>query len=229
LITLTHPKSIAAEQFRKLKTTILESAEANGGGRKCILITSAAIGEGKSLTATNLAISLAQEIQNHVLLVDADLRRPSVHKYFGIGKSRGLSDYLSNEVELSQLLVKTDVPKLSILPAGTIANNAAELFSSHKMKNFLAEVKARYADRYIVIDSTPVMPTSEPDILSRQVDGILFVVRSGQTPREVIQRSIQRLDKEKLLGIVFNSIDLKGTGYHYGYYRYYSYYGDDKE
>lgn len=225
LVTLFNPKSIAAEQFRKLKATILKDFDRNSGA--CILISSAVAGEGKTLTATNLAISIAQEIQQHVLLIDADLRRPSIHKVLSIGDTQGLSEYLSGNVELSQLIVKTSVPKLSVLTAGTIATKPAELCSSNKMKDLIREVRQRYDDRYIIIDSTPVISTSEPDILARQVDGILFVVRAGKTPREAIQRSLMCFEKEKIIGMVFNEIDTRATGYHYGYYRYYNYYGED--
>lgn len=230
LVTLLTPKSVAAEQFRKLKTSILEMQESNND-KRCILVTSSVSTEGKTLTASNLAISIAQEIQEHVLLIDADLRRPNIHKYFGIPTSPGLSEYLNNNIDLSQLLIKTPVPKLSLLLAGTPTNKAAELFASQKMRNLVREIKSRYEDRYIIIDSTPVMSTTESDILSQQVDNIVFVVKAGKTPREVIKRSLLRLEKnkDKIIGIVFNNADIEASRYSYGYYRYYSYYGEDKK
>ncbi len=225
LITLFKPKSIAAEQIRKLKTSLLERA--GGDCNRCILITSAVQGEGKSLTATNLAISLAQEINEHVLIIDADLRRPSLDRYLGLNARYGLSDYLADNdaLNLPELLVKTAIPKLSALPAGSVTSSAAELLASEKMRNLVKEVRSRYDDRYIIIDSTPIMSTSEPDILSGQVDKIIFIVKAGKTPREVVKRSLLRIDKEKILGVVLNNVDLQTTGYHYGYYRYYGYYG----
>ena len=223
VVTLSDPESLTAEQFRKLKTSILINAGPNGDGIRCVLITSSAIMEGKTLIATNLAISIAQEVQQHVLLIDADLRQPSVHKTLGITMGRGLSDYLSGDIELSQILVKTAIPKLSVLPAGKPTSEPAELLSSQKMRSLINEVRSRYDDRYIIIDSTPIMSTVEPDILAQQVDGIVFVVKAGKTPREIIQRSLSRLDKNKILGLVLNQVDFQPTGHDYQYYRYYAY------
>jgi len=228
LVTLNNPKSIAAEQFRKLKTSILENGVPKSDENRCILITSSVIGEGKTLTATNLAVSLAQELHHHVLLIDADLRRPAVHKSLGIKMLQGLSDYLTSDLELSEMFLKTSVPKLSILPAGTATSKAAELLSSHKMRNLIEEVRTRYSDRYIIIDSTPIMSTAEPDILAGQTGGIVFVVKAGKTPRQIIQRSLDHLKKYSILGLVFNNVDFQSAGYHYGYYKYYEYYDKEK-
>jgi receptor protein-tyrosine kinase/non-specific protein-tyrosine kinase len=230
LVTLLTPHSVAAEQFRKLKTGILETQESNND-KRCILIISSVGGEGKTLTAANLAISVAQEIKQHVLLIDADLRRPGIHNYFDMPASPGLSEYLNESIDLSQLLVKTPFPKLSILPAGTPTNKAAELFASQKMRNLVREVKSRYEDRYIIIDSTPVMSTTESDILSQQVDKIVFVVKAGSTPREVIKRSLLHLEKskDKIIGVVFNNTDIEASRYSYGHYRYYSYNSEDRK
>ena len=225
LVTLLDPKSFVAEQFRKLRTSIMEHSNSNPP--RCILITSSVLGEGKTITAANLAVSIAQGIHEHVLLIDADLRRPTLHKQLGLNPTPGLSDYLTGDIELSHLLVKTSVPKLTFLPAGQVSDKPSELFSSNKMRNLIEEMRSRYENRYIVIDSTPIMSTSEPDILSRQVDGVIFIVRAGKTPREVIQRSLLNLDKKKILGIVFNDVELQTAGYPYSYYRYYSYYGKE--
>jgi receptor protein-tyrosine kinase/non-specific protein-tyrosine kinase len=229
LVTLLTPNSVAAEQFRKLKTSIIETEGSND--KRCILITSSVSGEGKTLTASNLAISIAQEIQQYVLLIDADLRRPGLYKYFGVPSSPGLSEYLNENIDLSQLLVKTPVPKLSILPAGKPTNKAAELFASQKMRNLVREIKSRYDDRYIIIDSTPVMSTTESDILSQQADKIVFVVKAGKTPREVVKRSLFHLEKnkDKIIGIVFNNADIEASRYSYSYYQYYDYYGESKK
>jgi len=226
LVTLLDPKSAAAEQLRKLRTSILECS--NGNSPRCILVTSSILGEGKTTTAANLAISIAHGIQKHALLIDADLRKPDLHNYFGLNPGPGLSDYLTHDIQLPDLLIKTSIPRLTLLPAGPVADKPSEVLSSNKMRSLIEEVRSRYEDRYIVIDSTPIMSTSEPDILCRQVDAVIFMVKAGKTPREVIQRSLQSLDKEKILGIVFNDVELRTTGYHYGYYDYSSYYGKKK-
>ena len=219
LVALSKPKSSAAEQYRKLRTTILQTSDSNPN--KCILVTSSVLGEGKTITAVNLAVSIALGVDEHVLLIDADLRRPYLHNYFGLKPAAGLSTYLTKEIELSDLLIKTSVPKLTFLPSGPVSDKPSELFYADKMRSLIKEVRSRYTDRYIIIDSTPMMSTSESDILSGQVDGILFVVRSGKVPRKVIKRSILNLEKKNIIGVVFNDIKYNPAGYYYSYYKYY--------
>lgn len=229
VVTGKNSKSLAAEQFRKLKTAILEARD-DGADKRCFLITSAASGEGKSMVAVNLAISMAQELDKRVLLIDGDLRRCAVDRLLGIEGKRGLSDYLSSDIELSELFHRIDsIPHLSVLPAGGSTDSAAELLSSQKMRDLAQEVKDRYHDRYIIIDSTPVMSTADAEILSREIDGIIFVVRAGMTPREIIRRSIMRLSQDRIMGVVLNDVTISRIGSRYGYYRYYGYYARNEK
>jgi protein-tyrosine kinase len=144
-----------------------------------IMVTSTESNEGKSLTAVNLALVMAQEYNHTVLLVDADLRKPSLHTYLGLEPSQGLSDCLTNGIDLSQTLTKSGIPRLTLLSAGKKTNKPAELLSSNKMKALVNELKYRYPDRYIIIDTPPTMLFSETHVISSYVDGVLFIVKEG--------------------------------------------------
>jgi Mrp family chromosome partitioning ATPase len=140
LATLCDPHSPVSEEYRKLKSVVAAFARKDGF-RNVIMVTSSVSNEGKSLTSLNLAITLSQEMDHTVLLVDADLRRPSIQAYLGIEPSKGISDYLNGEAPLSDLLIKTGIGRLTLLPAGTPLKNPVELFSSRKMRDFVAEIK----------------------------------------------------------------------------------------
>lgn len=221
LVTLKEPHSFVAEQYRILKTRILNVCKEKN--MKTILITSALAGEGKSTVSANLAISIAQTMSEHALLLDCDLRRPTVHKLFNLTNRAGLSNYLNGGISLDQALEKTEIEKLTALPAGTILDNPSELLSSSKMADLLHELKNHYHDRYILLDSTPVQQTVEPGILAQQVDCIIFVIKAGHTGREVIKRAIDSLAKQKIVGIVFNMTRKSvQSSYYYNYYSSYS-------
>ncbi len=216
LVTLTRPNSLESEQFRLLKNNILFPEK--GTPPRSIMITSASPGEGKSFVAANLAVSIAQNIDEHVLLMDCDLRSPKIHSIFNLPGQPGLSEYLSKAKPLSSLLVKTFINKLTILPAGTIPKNPSELLSSEQMRRLVHEVRLRYSDRYIIIDTPPPYITSETSALVRQVDGVIMVVRHGKTRKKDVQDIIDIYGKEKIIGVVQNFAK-KRPGYGYGYYK----------
>lgn len=225
--TMFDSRSTAAEAYRVLRTSVLLSAA--GSPPKTILVTSGQAGEGKTTTTINTAISLAQ-LNASVLVIDADLRRPSAHKMFGIQSTRGLSTYLSRDVDLKSLIQKLEIPNLSLLPCGAIPPNPAELISSQKMKNMIKELSAHYD--HILIDSPPLMNVTDPVILSTLVDGVILVVHGGKSNKHVIQRTRRELMNvgAKIFGVVLNNVDLKREGYDYYYYhRYYSGYGNNGE
>jgi len=226
LISLLQPQSFEAEQFKILRTNILFPS--SGKPPRVIMVSSAVPGEGKSFVASNLAISIAQNIDEHVLLMDCDLRIPSIHKRFGFEEVKGLSDYLSGSESFSSLLLKTKLEKLSILPGGRLSRNPSELLISDKMAKLLDEVKDRYSDRYVIIDSAPPQLTAESAALSRLVDGVVLVINYGKTKREIIANLVEMLGKEKILGIVLNRFDLRSSTYYgYGKYsKYGKYYGN---
>ena len=209
--------SIEAEQFKMLRTNILFPV--SGQPPRSILVTSAMPGEGKTFVAANLAVSIARNINEHVLLIDCDLRKPNIHTRFGYNNVRGLSEYLSRNVPLASLLLKTKIKKLTLLPGGKIPGNPSELLSSEAMKKLLVEVRERYKDRIIIIDSPPPQLTAETNVIARQVDSILLVVKYGGTKREMVAEMVDRLGKEKVLGVVFNWLSKRATSY-YGYGKY---------
>jgi len=225
LVSLFQPRSLVSEQFRKLRTQLLRLNLARPV--KTIMITSALQGEGKSFVAANLAIGIAHDLHLHALLVDCDLRSPSVAPMFGYNGVRGIADYLKGQGEVSNYLVKTELEKLSLMPSGTLPENPTEIIGSQRMAALVEELKTRYDDRFIILDSTPLLATAEPDVLAKLVDGVLIVVRAGMTPRESIKQALSFLDKDKILGVVLNDVNFKysalgaryfgGDGYSYGY------------
>jgi exopolysaccharide/PEP-CTERM locus tyrosine autokinase len=227
LVSFFAPSSMVTEQFRRLRTHIIKPAM--GNTPKIIMVASAMSGEGKSFVAVNLANIIAVELHSHALLVDCDLRNPSLTRWFGLQEKKGLSDYLMGEAEIQDLLIKTSIDKLSILSGGSIQDNPVELIGSKKMKTLVQDLKSRYDDRYIIIDSSPILATTEPSVLNEMVDGIILVIKSGDTPRETIQQAVNLLNKDKILGVVLNNMQFKtkalfqryfGTKHQYYDYRY---------
>jgi capsular exopolysaccharide synthesis family protein len=220
-------RSSISEAYRVLRTSVLLSSA--GGPPKIMLVTSGRPAEGKSTTTINTAISMAQ-LGARVLIIDCDLRKPSVHKTFGVDHARGLSTYLSRDVEIESLIHNLPIKNLSLLPSGAIPPNAAELISSDKMKHLLANLSERYD--HILIDSPPLMHVTDPVILSTMVDGVILVVHGGKSTRDMVRRSRQELAAvgAKIFGVVLNNVDLRGEGYDYYYYdRYYGGYEQEKE
>lgn len=207
-----------AEEYRKLKSVIVQMTKRDGF-RNTIMVTSSLDGEGKSITALNLAISIAQEHDHYVLLVDADLRRPSLCNYLGLKPEVGLVDCLANGMDVGKALIKTGLGNLSLLPAGKPIINPVELFSSRKMKDLLDEIKNRYDDRYIVIDTTSVLPFAEARLIGNIVDGVVFVVKEGRTSLHNVQEAVGSLRDVNVLGVVYNQATTAGLagGYHYYY------------
>ena len=220
LVALLNPQSFEAEAFKILRTNLFFPV--SGKVPRSILVTSAVPSEGKSFVAANLAVSIAQSIQEHVLLIDCDMRRPTIHRQFGFDDGPGLSEHLSKGTSLSSLLLNTKITKLSILPAGKPPQNPSELLSSRQMSSLLQEVKNRYSDRYIVIDTPPPKLTAETSAISTLVDGALLVIESRTTPRKMVSDLIEILGKEKILGVIFNKYDMRLSRY-YGYGKYSKY------
>ena len=229
LATLYDPHSPVSEEYRKLKSAL--SAYVQGDiFNNVIMVTSSVSGEGKSITSLNLAISLAQELDHTVLLVDADLRKPSIQDLLDIKHSKGLSDHLTDGTPINDLLIKIGVGRLTLLPAGTPLKNPVELFSSQKLKDFILEIKNRYHDRFIIIDTPPILPFAETRLLSKIVDGIVFVIREGKSTTENINESMKSFDKAKLVGAVYNDATLVNlNGYYHSYYYGYGFSKQGKE
>jgi len=227
LVSFFAPSSLVTEQFRRLRTHIMKPGAPNPP--KVIMISSAMSGEGKSLIAINLAIIIAIELHSHALLIDCDLRNPSISRWFGMTEKKGLSNYLNGEADIPELLIKTSVDKLSIMCGGTMPDNPVELIGSVKMKTLIQDIKSRYDDRYIILDSSPLLATTEPTVLNEMADAILLVVKAGDTPRETVQQAMKLLDRNKVMGVILNNMEFKtkamiqryfGTNNKYYDYRY---------
>ena len=218
LVAASDPQSPISEQYRILRTN-LQSLKKVAEART-LLVTSSVHGEGKSVTAVNLAMTLAQQEGTRVLLIDADLRRPTIHKWLGMDRGAGLSTALTNGLALDDLIVTLENPPLSILPAGPEPKHPAELLDSAAMKRLMERLRQQFD--LIVIDSPPALPVADPGILGRHTDGVLFVVRSGKTQQRTVMQAFGLLKQAKvrILGSVLTHVE------HYipGYYRYYHYY-----
>ena len=229
LVTQVRPQSQMAESYRALRTSLLLSNL--GAPPKVIMVTSALPQEGKTTTSINCAVVLAQK-GIRVLLIDADLRRPSIHKTLGMGPRSGLSNVLTGSATLQQTITRSAIlPNLSILPAGTPPPNPAELLASPNMRNALEELRGQYD--HIVVDTPPTLSVTDAVVLSPAADAIVLVIRSGQTTKQALRRSRDILMQvnAKVSGVLLNAVDLSSPDYYY-YYEYqgkYSrYYRDDE-
>lgn len=192
-----------AESFRVLRSKILLPQDGTPPPRT-IMVTSALPREGKSFVSANLGIALAQGMDQHALLVDCDLRAPSLAPLFGLSSDRGLAEYLQDGADLSSLLKKTSMEKLSILPSGSPPVNPAELLGSSRMQNLVEELASRYPDRYVIFDTPPLEVASESQVLSQAVDGVVLVVREGVSNKALIEKFISDIGKGKIIGVIFN-------------------------
>jgi capsular exopolysaccharide synthesis family protein len=184
------------------------------------MVTSAEPLDGKSLTAANLAVSIATGINDYVLLVDCDLRRPSLHRLFNLDNRAGIQEYLEGETSVAPFLTKTSLEKLTILPGYLPSTHPSELLCSNKMRDLVEELKTRYEDRFIIFDSPPGQFMAETSFLARMMDGVILVVRYGKTPAKRISETIENIGKERILGVVFNASLERQRDYRY-YSRYY--------
>jgi capsular exopolysaccharide synthesis family protein len=230
LITRFSPKSPISEAYRSLRTNI-HFANLDRPN-KVILVSSSATKEGKSTTAANLAITVAQ-MGSKTLLLDSDLRRPAIHNFFKLDRNYGLTNYLIGTMSFDEVIKKSDINNLDIVTCGDIPPNPSEMLASRAMRNFLEEAKKRYD--MIILDSPPVIAVTDAAILSTRVDGVIMVVASGFVNRREVQRAINLLRNvnARILGVLLNGLDIKkiyGSYYYYfHYYQYYYYYGSDKK
>ncbi|MBX3280094.1 MAG: polysaccharide biosynthesis tyrosine autokinase [Acidobacteria bacterium] len=226
ILTDVEANSPIAESYRQLRTSLLLSSA--GHAPRTLLITSSQPAEGKTTTSVNTAISLAQT-GAAVLIVDADLRRPRVHKIFGLKNNAGLCNCLAGDADLSSL-IQAAMPNLYVLPVGPLPPNPAELLGSARMKQIVETLQQNFD--YVVIDSPPVASFADSLILSAMVEGVIIVVKGGVTPREMAQRTRSLLQSvgAKILGVVVNQIRLQPHDYYY-YSTYYTqyYYGEDEK
>lgn len=223
LITVMHPKSPISEQFRTLRTNI--NFMAIDHPIKTLALTSANVSEGKSTVTDNLAIVWAQTGQK-VLLVDADLRRSTLHRTFNLDNREGLTTILTSRahtIDLNTIIQPSGIDNLSLLPSGPTPPNPAELLSSQRMKDFLKAARERYD--MVIVDVPPMLVVTDTQVISRNLDAVVLVVKQGQTQKLGAKRAVEllKMAHANLLGYVMNDVVSDGSaGYGYGYY------GDDK-
>ena len=218
-----------AEHYRQIKRPLIQRALANDGtgptDPRVIMVTSALPGDGKTFTSINLAFSLARERDISVLLVDTDLPKPHVSKIFGLQKEPGLMDALADEsIAIESLVVTTNVRGLSILPAGTPGEGASELLHSDRMREMIASLCSHEPKRIVLLDSPPLLITSEGPALTALAGQIVLVVRAGQTPSRAIVDAVNLIGPDRVGGIVLNEAPAQAMqGYYYGYGSYGTY------
>jgi protein-tyrosine kinase len=225
LVTTAGGRTSLMEDFRIIKRPLIKRAfaqrKASENPGNLIMITSSLPGEGKTFCAVNLAMSIAMELDHTVLLVDADVARPSVLRTLGLPAQRGLMDILLDDtLDMSEVMLRTNVNTLSLLPAGTSSPRATELLASHTMKALVMEIANRYPDRIVIFDSPPLLLTSESHVLASNMGQIVMVVEAESTTQHAVKEALRQLEGLSNVNLVYNkSRAFPGTetyDYHYG-------------
>lgn len=217
MISVKNPKSHAAEAFRTLRTNVQFSSLDDE--IRTLVVTSTQPGEGKSTVISNLGVTMAQS-GKRVLLIDCDLRKPTVHKKLAVSNKDGLTTLLAREKKLEEVVQATDVNNFYVLTSGPIPPNPAELLGSKKMKNFINELHGFFD--FILLDAPPVLAVTDAQVLSTYCDGVVFVASYGQAEKQAIIRAKELIDKVggKILGVVINKVPANTKSYYYYNYEY---------
>ncbi len=223
-ITPDNANTALSNSFRMIKRPILNNVRGKGAtvldNANLIMVTSSLSEEGKSFTAMNLALSIAMEKNRRVLLIDADINKPSHHKTFGLEMEYGLTDLLSGKVnDMSRVLLKTNIPSLSLMFAGTLTSHATELLASEAMEQFVKEISTRYPDRVVIFDSPPLLLTTESSVLAQHMGQVIMVIEAEKTLRHQVKKSLSLLHNEIVL-LMLNKMREKNEDSNYGYYGY---------
>ena len=231
IVTPNAARSQIGDQYRVIKRPLISNARGKGvpilNHGNLIMVTSSLAGEGKSYTSVNLAMSIAAELDNTVMLVDADVARPSILKMLGLPPSPGLLDLLEGKADMSGVLLRTNIDKLTILPSGTPHGRATELLASEAMRLLLEDMAERYSDRIIIFDSPPLLLTTEARVLATQMGQIVMVVQAGKTLRSDVVHALSTIEACPVRMLLLNKSQAEsagGYGYGYGYG-----YGHDKQ
>lgn len=222
MVTPDSPGSKIADEFRVIKRPLIANAQGRAGAPinrgNVIMITSSLPKEGKSFVALNLAMSIAMEIDSRALVVDGDVASPSILELFGLSPSKGLLDLLADpQLDVSDVLLRTDVDRLTLLPAGTPHKRASELLASDAMVRLITDLAARYSDRIIVFDSPPLLATTEARVLASHMGQIVLVVRADRTSRGAVQESLALLAQCPVVSTLLNGASDSTVGSYYGY------------
>ncbi|MFO1412776.1 MAG: XrtA-associated tyrosine autokinase [Burkholderiales bacterium] len=223
MITLDDPRTQIADEFRVIKRPIVRNALGRSGAAvkdgNLVMVTSALPGEGKTFTAINLALSVALEIDTTVLLIDGDVAHPDFKNRIGVPNSPGLLELLTrDDIDVADVLIRTSVDNLSIIPAGSHHRRATELLASEQMGILLRELASRYPDRIIIFDSPPLLATTEARVLASQMGQIVMVVAADQTRQSVVSSALQTIENCEVVLMVLNKAAKTDVGTYYGYY-----------
>ena len=227
LVAETQPRAAAAEAYRTLRTNI-QFASLDQPHR-ILIVASASAGEGKTTTVANFGVVNAQS-GLRVCVIDADLRRPALHRIFGLPNQRGLTTALLEDLSIATVVQPTRIPNLFVLTSGPSAPNPAELVGSKRMRQLLEHATTDFD--LLVCDTPPIVAVADAVSLAAQCDGVIFVVKTGAVQQQVIKRTMAQIEavKGRILGVVLNSYDVRRDGYYYDHYRYaHSYHGDGKK
>jgi len=219
-----------SDEYRRIKRPLLSNAFGKTASLvdhgNLILVTSSVMGEGKTTTSVNLALSIAQERDHTVLLVDCDVVKQGVSRMLGVSSMPGLIDVLEDDYfTIGDALLRTDVPELSVLAAGKQHEYVTELLASQRMSSLVEEMSSRYDDRVIIFDAPPLLPTPQTQVLASLVGQIVFVIEAGQTPQSAVEEALDMIRGDKPIGLVLNKSEgTFGRSNHY-----YGYYGSDED
>ena len=226
--SIVPPEELApnlANEFRRIKRPLLKNAFGKGDEKiekgNLIMLCSALSGEGKTFASMNLAMSVALERERTVLLIDADVAKPHISRTLGLDKRKGLMDLLVDRtLDIGEVLVQTDMPGLRILPAGTQHEYATELLASERMEELMTEIAGRYQNRIVILDSPPLLQTSEAQVLTSLVGQVVVVVQAGATPQAATLSALELVDPSKHVSLILNKsrITTAGDSYYGGYY-----------
>ena len=224
IVTPNAPRSHIADEFRVVKRPLISNAMGRGAAAlahgNLIMVTSAMAGEGKSFTSVNLAMSIAAEMDHTVMLVDADVARPSILRMLGLPDAPGLLDLLEGKAEMSDVLLKTNIDKLTVLPSGTPHARATELLASDAMRMLLDDISKRYPDRIVIFDSPPLILTTEARVLATQMGQVVMVVQADKTLQADVQQALATIEACPVKMMLLNKVRVEGKGsygYAYGY------------
>ncbi|MBU4376288.1 MAG: CpsD/CapB family tyrosine-protein kinase [Candidatus Omnitrophica bacterium] len=228
IVAFHDPSSPIGEQYKILRTNIQTANKEKG--HRAFIITSSINGEGKTVTAINLAITMAHDLNNKsILLIDADMRKAKVSRYLGINMSPGLSETLKGDAEIDETFVSPGIPNLTVVPAGKPVKNPAELLGSKKMESLISSLKSRFD--YIFIDTPPLMPVTDACLLGHLTDGAIMVLQAGRTQREIVAHAETRLRQAggRIMGYVVTNVEFHLPQYLYRYVHDYGHYAYQAE
>lgn len=216
-------RSSLEEEFRIIKRPLLENVKGHGAAKpvraNLIMVTSSLPGEGKTQTAINLAISMAMELDHTVLLVEADVVKPSALARLGVPSDKGLMDLLSDsDLDVADVMLRTNIPKLTLLPAGTYQERSTELLGSATMDALLDELATKYSDRIVIFDSPPLLPSTEARVMSAHMGQVVMVVEAGRTPLNAVKQSFATLEEHPVVLSMLNKYQGPKGKEAYGYY-----------